>query len=383
MPYPELSAYTIEDASEILSPGIVIFRELLEHNLREMVRVAGGAERLRPHCKTHKTREIIEMEIELGITRHKCATIAEAEMLADVGVEDVLLAYQIVGPNLRRLVSLIDKFPGTKFACLADHPSAVAQLSQAVSQGGSKDREVAVLIDLNSGMNRTGIEIGQDAIELYEMILSAEGLRLGGLHWYDGQNRQTDLDERRGFVNAGWDRLIRFRDQLMMSGLEVPRIVAAGTGSFPILAEHGEPNLELSPGTTVFHDDDMVTRFPEMNFKPALGILTRVISRNRGGHLTLDVGHKSCAADQPVGRRLAFPQLGTFEDGDFEEVMHSEEHLVIKTPKADQFKLGDHLIAIPRHACPVVAVHQFANIVVDGKVAEPWKISARDRVISI
>lgn len=377
MTYPDPNAYEIKDASEIFSPGLLIFRELLEHNLAEMVRVAGGPERLRPHCKTHKTREIIKMLIELGVTRHKCATIAEAEMLGDVGAEDVLLAYQMVGPNISRLVKLIDKFPRTRFACLVDHPIAVKQLSDAIISD-NPDRSVEVLLDLNSGMNRTGIQIGQNAIELYEMILSADGLKLGGLHWYDGQHRQSDVSERTGEVNAGWDRFIKFRDQLLLSGLPVPRIVTAGTGSFPILAQHGEPNLELSPGTTTFHDDDMATRFPEMNFQPALGILTRVVSRNRANHLTLDVGHKSCAADQPFGHRLAFPSLT-----DAKEVIHSEEHLVIETSQADQFKLGDHLVAIPRHACPVAAVHQFASIISDGQLVDRWTIAARARVLSV
>ncbi len=378
MDYPNTDNYRITNASEIFSPGLVIFRERLAHNLAEMVRIAGHPERLRPHCKTHKTREIIEMQVKLGITRHKCATIAEAEMLAEVGVKDVLLAYQMVGPNISRLVKLTDNFPGTTFGCLVDHPEAVSQLSRAITSGGNFDRSVDVLVDLNSGMNRTGISIGPSAIELYEMILSAEGLNVGGLHWYDGQHRQSDLRERTVAVNAGWNQLIKFRDQLLLSGLSVPRIVAAGTGSFPILAQHEEPNLELSPGTTTFHDDDMATRFPEMNFLPALGILTRVISRNRANHLTLDVGHKSCAADQPFGHRLAFPELP-----DARELIHSEEHLVIETAHADQFKLGDHLIAIPRHVCPASAVHQYANVVEDGKLIARWEIIARDRVLTI
>jgi D-serine deaminase-like pyridoxal phosphate-dependent protein len=122
----------------------------------------------------------------------------------------------------------------------------------------------------------------------------------------------------------------------------------------------------------------MATRFPELNFQPALGILTRVISCNRANHLTLDVGHKSCAADQPFGHRLAFPGLT-----DAKEVMHSEEHLVIETTQAGQFKLGDHLVAIPRHACPTSAAHQFANVIADEHLVTRWKIAARDRVLSI
>lgn len=378
MTYPNLDDYQIKDASQIYSPGLVIFREFLEHNIAEMIRVAGGPERLRPHCKTHKTREIIELKLAHGITKHKCATIAEAEMLADVGVEDILLAYQMVGPNIERFVKLVDKFPDSRFIILVDHPSAVTELSQTLTQDGRSRPPVAAMLDLNPGMNRTGIRPGQNAIELYEMILSADGLTVGGLHWYDGHHRQPDIDERTALVNAGWDQLVRFRDQLLLSGLEVPRIVTAGTGSFPILAEQVEPNLELSPGTTVYHDDDMATRFPEMNFVPALGVLTRVISRNRTGHLTLDIGHKACGADQPAGHRVAFPQLP-----DANELMHSEEHLVIETAQADQFKLGDALIAIPRHACPTSAVFQFASVVSKGQFQEQWKIASRDRVLTI
>ncbi len=140
MTYPNPSAYAINDVSEIFSPGMVVFKELLEHNLAEMVRVAGGPERLRPHCKTHKCKEIIEMQVKLGVSKHKCATIAEAEMLADVGVEDVLLAYQMVGPNVNRLVQLMDKFPRTRFASLVDHPSAVSRLSDAICRTAKSDR---------------------------------------------------------------------------------------------------------------------------------------------------------------------------------------------------------------------------------------------------
>jgi len=376
--YWKPEVYKIENAGSVFSPGLLIFSDLVKQNLVEMIRIAGGPERLRPHCKTHKTQEVVKIALELGVIRHKCATIAEAEMLADAGVKDILVAYQMVGPNLLRILRLAQKYPDVEFSTLVDHPRAVTQLSRVIQESGDSSVSIKVLVDLNSGMNRTGISIGPQAIELYEMIYSSDVLNIGGLHWYDGQHRQCDLIERTGAVNAGWDQLIRFRDQLLLSGLPVPCIVAAGTGSFPVLADHGEPNLELSPGTTVYHDDDMATRFPEMKFQPALAILTRVISCNRANELTLDVGHKACAADQPAGQRLAFPELSSVT-----EVMHSEEHLVIQTPDADQFKLGDHLVAIPRHACPTSAVYQFANVIVDGKVAGRWEIVGRDRVLTV
>lgn len=362
--------YEIKNVSELYSPGLLIFRELLDHNLAEMVRIAGDPSRLRPHCKTHKTREIVQMQLELGITDHKCATIAEAEMLIAAGVRDILLAYQLVGPNLIRWAELVDKFPQVRFSSLVDCPSALTQLSEVIASIG----QVYVYLDLNPGMNRTGILPGPDAIELYEMIAAAPGLEPGGLHWYDGQHRQPDPEERRGCVLANWQQLTRFRNQLQMTGLPIPYVVAGGTGSFPILAEVGEPGIQLSPGTTSLYDTQYGRLFADLDFKPASGILTRVISKTGGRRVTLDVGHKACAADPPQGQRLTFPTVP-----DAKEIIHSEEHLVIETDLCDQLQIGDTLVALPRHACPASAVYPFAHVVVNGVATQKWKIAARDR----
>lgn len=367
--------YLITEVSQIYSPGLLIFRDLVEHNLAAMIQMAGGADRLCPHCKTHKTREIIRMEKELGIMSHKCATIAEAEMLAGEQVPEILLAYQLVGPNLNRMAELIKRFPESRFTSLIDNPKAAIQLSQTMK---SDDSEMGVLIDLNPGMDRTGIDLGPDAMELLEMILTLEGLHLEGLHWYDGQNRQPDPQQRRIAVETGWDQFIRFRDQVLLSGIPIRRIVTAGSGSFSILAEKGEPNLQLSPGTTVLFDSELAEIFPELPFIPAVAILSRVVSNNRRHQVTLDVGHKSCAADQPAGNRLRFPQFPNAK-----EIVQTEEHLVLLDPSVDDLDLGDTVIAIPRHACPTTAVHKFAHVIADHRLVDRWEITARDRQLTL
>ena len=124
--------YSIADTSEILSPGLVIFRDLVEANIAEMIRIAGSPERLRPHCKTHKMREVTELQLVRGIKRHKCATIAEAEMLAEAGVKDIFWAYNPVGPNIRRVVRFVEKYPHVKFSVTGDHPSPISILAQAL-----------------------------------------------------------------------------------------------------------------------------------------------------------------------------------------------------------------------------------------------------------
>jgi D-serine deaminase-like pyridoxal phosphate-dependent protein len=194
------------------------------------------------------------------------------------------------------------------------------------------------------------------------------------LHWYDGHIRQSDLTERTVACRAGWERLICFRDALLLSGLPVPRIVAAGTGSFPVLAEVDEPGLELSAGTVVYWDANYRRLYPDLPFIPALGILTRVVSCNRSGYLTLDLGHKACAADPPAGQRLEFPAWP-----DAREVMHHEEHLVVETRSAGQWRNGDWTIALPAHVCPTSALHEHATVISGRRIVERWRIAARTR----
>src|SRR5437660_7630526 len=116
--------------------------------------MAGAPDRLRPHVKTHKARETVRMELDAGISKHKCATLAEAEMLAGCGVPDVLLAYNLVGPNCGRMARLVKTYPGCRFSVLADHPAAARALSEAMTAAGQR---VEVLIDIDVGQHRTGI----------------------------------------------------------------------------------------------------------------------------------------------------------------------------------------------------------------------------------
>src|SRR5690349_21724699 len=187
------SSYRIEDTSAIISPALVIYRELLEANLASMIAIAGRAERLRPHCKTHKMPQVTRLELARGIDKHKCATFAEAEMLAAAGAPDVFLSYNLVGPNIGRAVTFRQKFPGVTLRVQADHPGPIAELGKAMSAAG---QTIDVLLDLNVGQHRTGVVPGPQAKEIYQMIASTQGLTAGGFHVYDGHNHQKSRAER-------------------------------------------------------------------------------------------------------------------------------------------------------------------------------------------
>src|SRR5262249_22400532 len=149
-----------DDPSSLLSPSLLIFRDLVRKNLGAMVAIARGADRLRPHVKTHKMPALVRMAEAPGIRKHKCATIAEAEMVAAAGGHDVLLAYPLVGPNVERLARLARAYPGTTFRAAVDDPGGARALSEAFR---GADRPLPVLVDLEVGMGRTGIEPGDAA----------------------------------------------------------------------------------------------------------------------------------------------------------------------------------------------------------------------------
>jgi len=369
------ACYEINDTTQILSPGLVVFREILEANIDKMLTIAGSPERLRPHCKTHKMREVVQMQVARGVTRHKAATFAEAEMLVSAGATDVLLAYSMVGPNIGRAVRFRQQYPDIVFAVTADHDRPIEQLGAAMQAAG---QSIEVLLDLDTGQHRTGVETGERAKQLYRQLVETPGVSPGGLHLYDGQNHQTDLVERRTAVLACWKQAVDFRDALVAGGSPVPRIVAGGTGSFPIYATLEDDALQLSPGTCVFHDAGYGGMFPDLDFQAAALLLTRVVSRPTPNRVTLDLGYKAVASDPPADRRVVIPDLP-----DAKLVLQNEEHLVVETSFAEMYQPGDVLLAIPRHVCPTSALHKQVSVINMGKLVDCWDVAARDRVLTI
>jgi D-serine deaminase-like pyridoxal phosphate-dependent protein len=366
------SCYRIDDAETIFSPALVLYKELIESNLRRMIEVAGTAAKLRPHVKTHKMREIVAMELAMGISKHKCATIAEAELLASTGARDVLIAYPMVGPNQQRLVRLAQKYPACHFIVIADDPEPARALSGVVAAAGV---EVSVMLDVDVGQHRTGLPLDDRALNLYRLIAELPGLRPGGLHVYDGHNNQERAAEREAAVRELLEAVFSFRQQLERAGLEVPRIVCGGTPTFPIFAK--VPGVECAPGTCVLHDQGYGTRYPELGFQRAAMLLTRVVSRPSDNRMCLDLGYKAVASD-PKGDRLALLDL---PDARF--VLQNEEHLVVETPRAADYRPGDALLACPTHICPTCALHKEAYVIEHGRVAGRWAVAARDRQLSV
>ena len=364
--------FTISNAQAIPSPTVLLYPDRIEANLQRMISMAGGADRLRPHVKTHKLPQIIRMKRAAGIRKFKVSTIAEAEMTATAGGEDILLAYQPVGPNAKRLATLMRMFPNTRFSTLVDDARNLAAISRVAVE---ENLVIPLYLDLNVGMNRTGILPGPAALQLYRDMCRTPGVQAFGLHGYDGHLRAAEAGDLAAMAEKTFAPVWAMREQLLAEGLPVPGMVVSGTPTFALMAQKG--GVEVGAGTTVLWDFGQEGVCPDHHFQNAALLMTRVLSKPAPGLLCFDLGHKA------VGSEMPHPRVRLIGLEDAVATTHSEEHLVVQTTRADDYQVGDVVYGIPRHICPTMALHSDVWAVRDGVAAESWPVVARTRKITV
>lgn len=365
----EKNWYEINQVEEIDSPALVVYPDRVKANIQIALHLVKDPARLRPHVKTHKTIEVTQLLLKAGIQQFKCATIAEAEMLAIAGADDILLAYQPVGPKIDRLFKLISNFPKVTYSCLIDHHDAAFMLSE---KAVSENRILTVYVDINLGTNRTGISPGKEAEKLFDQVSKMKGLEVKGFHIYDGHLRQKDFVQRKSACNLAFTEIEQMIDSQQAIGHPKPIVIAGGSTTFPIHAQR--EGVVCSPGTFVYWDYGYGGILTEQEFEPAALIISRVISLPSKGLICVDLGHKSISSENPLSNRVHFLHADPLEP-----VSQSEEHLVLKTYPNHQFKIGDVLYGIPYHICPTVALYERALTIEKGILTGEWRVIARDR----
>ena len=358
----------LPQVDQVPSPALLIYPDRVRDNIRFMIEVAGDADRLRPHIKTHKLAEIARMQMEAGIGKFKCATLAEAEMLGKEKAADILLAIQPVGPEITRYVQLAKAFPDALFSVVVDDAEVIRQLNRSCAE---ESLRLGVFLDINVGMNRTGVLPGPEAIALYKLLHEMPFLDVRGLHVYDGQIEGLARDVRTKQVDEAYAPVQAMIASLEQFGYPPPQIVAGGSPSFPVHAQR--EGVELSPGTTLLWDFEYLDNLTDLPFHCAALLLTRVVSKPAPQYVCFDLGHKAVASEMP------HPRVRLIGLEEIEYVGHSEEHLVAKTDRWDDIRVGDAYLGIPNHICPTVALYDHVNIVENGRVTKRWKVSARYR----
>lgn len=367
--------YILNRPDEIDSPALLVYPERIRRNVSEMVRIAGGPERLIPHVKTHKMPAIVQLQLQAGIRRFKCATIAEAEMLATSGAMNILLAYQLNKSKALRFLQLTKQFPGIRFSSLADNLESAQMLNTLFAKN---QQTTTVYIDIDNGMHRTGIAVEKDIPALYAAISSLSNVGCLGLHVYDGHIRLQNPAERKRQVEAAFLPVKKITQQIEATGLSSPEIIAGGSPTFPVHAMN--TRVLCSPGTNILWDAGYARLLPDQHFLWAAVLLTRVISKPDRGVVTTDLGHKSVAAENAIDKRVFFLNLTNYECAS-----QSEEHLVLKVEEQDwqRLKPGDALYGVPHHVCPTVALYDEVQVVTDGNVEKQWEVTARKKKITL
>jgi len=365
--------YRVSDIGNVLTPALLLYPEIAASNIKCTVDLLGGdADRWRVHIKTAKLGYTLRMLVERGIRNFKCATTLELLVACRTGVGDVLFAYPAVGANARRVKEIADQFPLVRISVLAENEQQILQWR------GSR---VGVFLDVNPGMDRTGIEQGDSAniVELARAI-GRLGLDFRGLHYYDGQYGSLEEHERTTVAHAGYERLLQVVSEIGRSGTSVPEVITGGTPTLQCsLAFEGFRTgsfiHRISPGTVVYCDATSLSQLPKAyGYQPAVLVLTRVVSRPRAGIVTCDAGHKTVSADAGV------PTCVVVGRSELTPLSPSEEHL----PMAAQAgaagpQVGDALYLLPRHVCPTVNNFDCAMLVRNGEIESLEKVSARGR----
>lgn len=363
--------YTLQDADSIDTPALVLYPKRVQQNISTALRMVGDAGRLRPHVKTHKCRETTLLMMEAGITQFKCATIAEAEMLGMCQAPDVLLAYQPGGPKLQRLMAVMQQFPATQYGCLVDNKQSALKMSEAFVSAGW---QIPVYLDLNVGMNRTGMVPGPEALALYSFCHSLPGLRMLGLHAYDGHIRQPAYQEKLAACHKAFEGVTSLQQAIVKTGLPSPNIIIGGSPGFSVHCHREQ--VVCSPGTFVYWDYTYSELCPEQDFLHAAVLLTRVISLPTPTRICFDLGHKSVAAENELSKRVHF-----LEHPQLKPVAQSEEHLVVEAPAGHGFTVGQLLYALPYHICPTVALYEKVWTAINQRLTGEWLTIARNRSI--
>lgn len=348
------------------TPALLVDFDALKANIDLMASFfADKPCKLRPHFKSHKCTRIAQMQIEAGAVGITCAKLGEAEVLADAGITDILIANQIVGDRkIERLVSLARR---ANPMVAVDNADNVGDLSRAASDAGVSIR---VLVEVDIGMNRCGVAPGPAAIGLAWLVSSSPGLKFEGLQGYEGHLVMLpDETERAEKTREAISTLIDTRRLIEDSGLPVHIVSGGGTGTYSITGEMAGMD-EIQAGSYALMDWYYGEIRPE--FKQAMSILTTICSRPRPGVAIVDVGVKGVGAEfgPPKLKNVAMYELGRFA---------SEEHTSWLIPDADA-SLGDKIEMIPSHGCTTANLYREMVVHRDGIVIDVWPIEGAGKL---
>lgn len=368
-----IEGYEFRESMEVLTPALAIYPDLVDSNIAATLKLlAGDADRWRPHLKTAKLFGIMRQLVARGIRQAKCATTLELLTACQAGLEDVLVAFSVVGANARRVREIAERFPSTRISVLAENSRHLE---------GWPEGSIDIFIDINPGMNRTGIVPGriEAILDLARTVLE-RGLKFRGLHSYEGHLKEPNMEKRLETAFRGYDQLLEVVRRMEEANLTVSEVITSGTPALPAaIAYPGFRNARfvhrVSSGTVVYNDCMSLAQLPvEYGYVSAVVVVSTVVSHPGPDRITCDAGHKAVSADAGV------PSCAVLGRPDLKPLSPSEEHLPIEVPPGSvKPKIGEKLFLVPRHVCPTVNNFDRALMVRDHGVISVDAVTARGR----
>ncbi len=359
--------------TEVDTPCLILELDAFERNLKRLPESLSGKNiRLRPHAKSHKCPEIALRQIALGAVGVCCQKVSEAEALVAGGVTDVLIANEVVGaPKLRQLTALAKH---AKVKVCVDDAGNIHDLDAAARTAGVT---LEVLIEIDVGAHRCGVEPGAPAVALARLIAACRNLRFAGLQAYQGAAQHVrKVAERREAIARAVGQVQATTRLLAATGIECDTVTGAGTGSYMFEAASSVYH-ELQAGSYIFMDADYArnewTESGIPQFEHSLFVWTTVMSAPVPDRAVVDAGLKASSVDSGM------PRVADYSDVDY--VKASDEHGVLQLKGATRFKVGDKLKLIPGHCDPTVNLYDWYVCVRNGRVEALWPIAARGAVL--
>lgn len=360
--------------SELETPVVVVDLDVMERNVERYASMAEDrGVSLRPHAKTHKVPDIAHRQTRRSGGGILCQTLSEVEVMALDGIDDVYLSYQTVG---RRKLDRLTHLAGTlsSFATTVDGPGNVRPLQAAAARNGEA---IHAVLEIDVGLGRTGVEPGEEAVEMATLVADQPDLVFDGVMAYEAHVKRAadSADDYQRLCDDVMDQVAATVDAIEDASVGVDEVKVGGTATSPYSSRHPVVT-EINPGQYVFNDVSEIESRPWAVSREdcALTILSSVISTQVADRAVVDAGSKTISMDtsrQPMPRNR--------DDVTYEG--YSEEHGHLDASEADDpLAVGDRVEFIPPHICPTVNLHDTLVGVRDGVVEELWSVQARGKV---
>ena len=365
----------IEAAAD--TPEVVIDLDAVRANVERAAAAAreAGVE-LRPHTKTHKLPRIAELQVAAGAVGVQVAKLGEAEVMADGGIDDVLVGYPLVGERkLARLGALAER---VAVSVTVDSEEVARGVARAAQERGLS---VRALVELDTGMHRLGVAPGAAAVALAELVAELDGLELVGVFTHEGHvytQAHNDAERERMTLDA-CTAAVETAEALRGRGIAAPVVSVGSAGTFRF-AIRCPGVTEVRPGTYVFNDRSQIAQGACGHGDLAAFAVTTVVARPAPDRLVVDAGSKVLTSDRMLVPDPPASFGWVWGHDDWDVVRLSEEHGVVNVPPDASVRIGDRLAIVPNHVCPTINLASFVTVAEGGRIADRWPVAARGLV---